>query len=249
MPGPQKRAIGKPQNTFATLRRIFSYMSEFKLKLFVIFIAIVISSVASVAGTYMLKPIIDNYIEPFIGKENPDLSKFIGMLVLMSFIYIIGAASSWLFNRVMISVATKTLYKIRVDMFSRMESLPIKYFDTHTHGEIMSRYTNDSDAVREMLTNSIAQFISSGITVVSVFCMMLVLSWQLTIIVVAMLGVILLVIKNIGGKSGKYFKDQQRAIGAANGYIEEMIEGQKVVKVVCHVEKSKEGFEDIMERR
>ena len=248
MPGPQKRAIGKPQNTFATLRRIFSYMSEFKLKLFVIFIAIVISSVASVAGTYMLKPIIDNYIEPFIGKENPDLSKFIGMLVLMSFIYIIGAASSWLFNRVMISVATKTLYKIRVDMFSRMESLPIKYFDTHTHGEIMSRYTNDSDAVREMLTNSIAQFISSGITVVSVFCMMLVLSWQLTIIVVAMLGVILLVIKNIGGKSGKYFKDQQRAIGAANGYIEEMIEGQKVVKVFCHEEKSKEGFEKINER-
>ena len=233
MPGPQKRAIGKPQNTFATLRRIFSYMSEFKLKLFVIFIAIVISSVASVAGTYMLKPIIDNYIEPFIGKENPDLSKFIGMLVLMSFIYIIGAASSWLFNRVMISVATKTLYKIRVDMFSRMESLPIKYFDTHTHGEIMSRYTNDSDAVREMLTNSIAQFISSGITVVSVFCMMLVLSWQLTIIVVAMLGVILLVIKNIGGKSGKYFKDQQRAIGAANGYIEEMIEGQKVVTAMA----------------
>lgn len=248
MPGPQKKSIGKPQNTFATLRRIFSYMSEFKLKIIVIFIAIIISSVASVAGTYMIKPIIDNYIEPFIGKENPDLSKFIGMLFLMSFIYIIGAASSWLFNRVMISVATKTLYKIRVDMFSKMESLPIKFFDTHTHGEIMSRYTNDSDALREMLTNSIAQFISSGITVVSVFCMMLVLSWQLTIIVVAMLAVILLVIKNIGGKSGKYFKDQQRAIGAANGYIEEMIEGQKVVKVFCHEEKSKEGFEKINER-
>ena len=244
MPGPQKKSIGKPQNTFATLRRIFSYMSEFKLKIIVIFIAIIISSVASVAGTYMIKPIIDNYIEPFIGKENPDLSKFIGMLFLMSFIYIIGAASSWLFNRVMISVATKTLYKIRVDMFSKMESLPIKFFDTHTHGEIMSRYTNDSDALREMLTNSIAQFISSGITVVSVFCMMLVLSWQLTIIVVAMLAVILLVIKNIGGKSGKYFKDQQRAIGAANGYIEEMIEGQKVVKVFCHEEKAKEIFRE-----
>lgn len=247
MPGPQRKAIAKPQNASAALKRIFSYMSEFKLRLIVIFIAIVISSAASVVGTYMLKPIIDTCIEPLVGKSNPDMSKLLGMLSIMTCIYILGTFSTWVFNRLMIGVSTKTLYKIRTDMFHKMESLPIKYFDTHTHGEIMSRYTNDSDAVREMLTNSIAQFISSAITVVSVFCFMLYLSWQLTIIVLAVLAAVLMIIKKVGGKSGKYFKEQQKAIGEVNGYIEEMIEGQKVVKVFCHEEKSKASFDRLNE--
>lgn len=245
--GPNTKPMAKPKNAGAALKRIFSYMSEYKLRIAVVVIAIIISSSASVIGTYMLKPLIDNYIEPFIGQENPDMTGLVKMLGIMSVIYLLGAFSSWVFNRMMITVSTRTLYKIRVDMFRKMESLPIKYFDTHTHGEIMSRYTNDSDAVREMLTNSIAQFISSGITVISVFCFMLYLSWQLTIIVVAMLAVILFIIKKIGGRSGNYFKDQQKAVGAVNGYIEEMIEGQKVVKVFCHENKSKEGFDVLNE--
>lgn len=244
---PQRKAMAKPNNAGATLKRIFSYMSEFKLNLVVVVISIIFSSVASVIGTYMLKPIIDTCIEPFIGHENPDLSKFITMLFVMICVYAVGALSTLIFNRTMINISTKTLYKIRTDMFRKMESLPIKYFDTHTHGELMSRYTNDTDAVREMLTNSISNFISSAITVTGVFCAMISLSWQLTIIVVLMLFVILLIIGKIGGKSGKYFKEQQKAIGEVNGYIEEMIEGQKVVKVFCHEEKSKSNFEELNE--
>ncbi|MGN0620274.1 MAG: ABC transporter ATP-binding protein [Porcipelethomonas sp.] len=247
MPGPQTKPMAKPKNTFGTLKRIFGYMKEFRLRLIIVFIGIIFSSAASVAGTYMLKPVIDNYIQPFINKDNPDLSGLIRILCVMGIIYLTGAVSTWVFNRTMTGISTKTLYKIRVDLFRRLESLPIKYFDTHSHGEIMSRFTNDSDAVREMLTNSIAQFISSGITVVSVFCMMLILSWQLTIIVILMFFVIIFVIKKIGGKSGNHFKEQQKAIGAVNGYIEEMIEGQKVVKVFCHEKESKESFEKINE--
>lgn len=246
-PGQSPEGFAKPKNAFATLKRIFSYMKEMQFYIIVVLSGIIISACASVAGTYMLQPIIDNYIEPFIGQKSPDLSGFISILCVMGAIYLAGALSSWVFSRTMLNISTRTLYRIRVDMFNKMEALPIKYFDTHTHGEIMSRYTNDTDAIREMLTNSISQFISSAITVTGVFVMMLILSWQLTIIVIGMLAVILWVIKIIGGKSGKYFKDQQKAIGRANGYIEELIEGQKVVKVFCHEDETKEKFDQINE--
>ncbi len=245
---PQRKPMAKPKNAKETLRRILGYMSEFKLQLFVVVIGIICSSLASIIGTYMLKPILDSCIVPLIGKEDPDLSKLVTMLLIMGCIYLLGTLSAWVYSRIMVGITTKTLYKIRVDMFRKMESLPIKFFDTHTHGEIMSRYTNDTDAVREMLSNSVANFISSAITVTGVFVCMIILSWQLTIIVLVMLAIILLVIGKIGGKSGSYFKEQQKAIGAVNGYIEEMIEGQKVVKVFCHEEKSKDGFEVLNEK-
>ncbi|MGN1481890.1 ABC transporter ATP-binding protein [Porcipelethomonas sp.] len=246
-PGNQIKGTAKPKNAFTTLKRIFSYMKGLEFQLAIVFFGIIISAGASVAGTYMLRPIIDNFIEPYIGQKSPDLSKFITMLIIMSIIYICGALASWLFSRMMLNISTKTLYKIRIDMFKKMESLPIKYFDTHTHGEIMSRYTNDTDAIREMLTNSISQFISSMITVIGIFSMMLVLSWQLTILVIAMMAVMIFVIKKIGGKSGAYFKEQQKAIGQVNGYIEELIEGQKVVKVFCHEKETKDEFAQINE--
>lgn len=249
MPGPRnsQKAPIKPKNPFVTLKRIFSYMKGMELQLVAVITGVIISACASVAGTYMLQPIIDNYITPLIGEENPDLSGFITILIIMGCIYLLGALSSWVFCRIMVNISTTTLYKIRTDMFTKMESLPIKYFDTHTHGEIMSRFTNDTDAIREMLSNSISQFISSTITVVGVFTMMLILSWQLTLIVIAMLFVIIFVIKTIGGKSGKYFKDQQKAIGKVNGFIEEHIEGQKVVKVFCHEDETKNEFDVINE--
>lgn len=243
MPPKQMKGLAKPKNTMATLKRIFSYMKEFKIQLTVVIIGILISAGASVAGTYLLKPIIDGYISPLIGQKHPDLSRFAGILFVMIAIYLCGALAAWFFSRMMLNISTKTLYKIRVDMFTKMESLPIRYFDTHTHGEIMSRYTNDADTIREMLTNSVTQFISSAITVTGVFIMMIKISWQLTLICVAVLAAVLYLIKLIGGKSGMFFKEQQKEIGKVNGYIEEMIEGQKVVKIFCHEEEAKNSFE------
>lgn len=243
MPPKQMKGVAKPKNTMATLKRIFRYMKEFKIQLIVVIIGILISAGASVAGTYLLKPIIDGYISPLIGQKHPNLSRFAGILFVMIAIYLCGALAAWVFSRMMLNISTKTLYKIRVDMFTKMESLPIRYFDTHTHGEIMSRYTNDADTIREMLTNSFTQFISSAITVTGVFIMMIKISWQLTLICVAVLASVLYLIKLIGGKSGMFFKEQQKEIGKVNGYIEEMIEGQKVVKIFCHEEEAKNGFE------
>ena len=234
-----------PKNLRKTFLRILNYMSEFKLQLILVIFLILLSAGASISGTYFLKPLINNYIIPFIGQENPDLSKFIGMLSLMILIYIIGVLSTYGYNRLMVKISTGTLYKIRTDMFSHMQKLPIKYFDTHTHGELMSRYTNDTDTLRDMLSQSFAQFISSGITAIGVFVMMLLLSPILTILVIVMFVIIVLTIKKIGGKSSLYFKKQQMEIGKVNGYIEEMIEGQKVVKVFCHEDKSKSEFDKL----
>ena len=234
-----------PKNLRKTFLRILNYMSEFKLQLILVIFLILLSAGASISGTYFLKPLINNYIIPFIGQENPDLSKFIGMLSLMILIYIIGVLSTYGYNRLMVKISTGTLYKIRTDMFSHMQKLPIKYFDTHTHGELMSRYTNDTDTLRDMLSQSFAQFISSGITAIGVFVMMFLLSPILTILVIVMFVIIVLTIKKIGGKSSLYFKKQQMEIGKVNGYIEEMIEGQKVVKVFCHEDKSKSEFDKL----
>ncbi len=248
MPGPMRnlRPGSKPKNAGRTLKRIYDYMKEYRIRLILILILITLSAGAQIVGTSFLKIVIDKYIEPL--SRNYDtilLHGFIKTLLLMGGTFLLGALSTYAFCRIMLSVSTKTLYKIRVDLFHKMESLPIKYFDTHTHGELMSRYTNDTDAIREMLSNSVANFISSGITVAGVFIMMLVFSWQLTILVVLMLFVMLKVIKKIGGKSGLYFKAQQKELGRVNGFIEEMFEGQRVVKVFCHEEASKLQFDKL----
>ena len=239
-------AGAKPKNVNKTLKRIFSYMTEYKGLLALVLLAIVFSAGAQIIGTSFLKSVIDDYIEPLIRNyDSALLNGFIKILVLMAFIYLFGALSTYIYSRIMLKVSTKTLYNIRVDLFTKMEALPIKYFDTHTHGDMMSRYTNDTDAIREMLSNSVANFFVSGITVIGVFIMMLVYSWQLTILVVLMLFVIVTVVKKIGGKSGIYFKAQQKELGKVNGYIEEMFEGQKVVKVFCHEEASKAEFAEL----
>lgn len=248
MPPVKQRPGAKPKNVFGTFKRIFSYMYGFKLHIALVVLGIVLSAGAGVAGNYLLKPIIDNYIEPFIGKENPDLTGFISTLALMGAIYAAGALSTLFYQRIMLKVSTTTLMRIRTDLFNKMESLPIRYFDKHTHGELMSLYTNDTDTIREMLSNSVAQFISSAITIVGVFTAMVVYSWQLTILVVVMLFIIIKVIGVIGSRSGKGFIEQQSSLGAVNGYIEEMIDGQKVVKVFCHEEKADEAFDKLNNR-
>lgn len=243
-PKGNMRPPAKPKQTFGTLKRIFSYMYGFKLQLVLVVIGIVLSAGAGIAGNYLLKPLIDN-IEESLTHGKWDKSGFIGILAVMGVIYLVGALSSLFYQRMMLKISTETLMRIRNDLFNKMESLPIRYFDKHTHGELMSLYTNDTDAIREMLSNSVAQFISSAITIIGVFTAMVIYSWQLTIIVVIMLFIIVKVIGAIGSRSGKGFVAQQRAIGAVNGYIEEMIDGQKVVKVFTHEDKTCEEFEKL----
>lgn len=244
-PGPKGRNMGvmkKPRDTKKTAKRLFSYFKDYKFQLFIVVIFVIISSLASVVGTYMLQPVVDDYIVPFIGMEGIDFAPFIKVLLFMMAVYTIGALASWAYSRIMIEITCGTLYKIRNQLFIHMQKLPIKYFDTNSNGDIMSRYTNDTDSLRMMLSQSIPQLISSAITVVSVFIMMIVLSPALTVLVVLMLLLMMTIIKFIGSKSVLYFRKQQSALGAVNGYIEEMVEGQKVVKVFCYEDKAKEKF-------
>ncbi len=249
MAGPHgsRPAIAKPQNAGKALKRIFAYMWGYKLQLLVVALMLIVSSAAGVAGTYFLKPIINQHIVPLIGQKNPDLSGFISTILLLGLIYLTGVAATYIYNRLMLNISTGTLYKIRVDLFRHMEALPIKYFDTHTHGELMSRYTNDTDALREMLSQGVPNLFSSFLTVVGVFGMMLVLSPVLTMLVVFMLALMLFIIKTIGSKSSMYFRRQQKEMGKVNGYIEEMIEGQKVVKVFSHEKAVADDFDRLNE--
>ncbi|MBP3417011.1 MAG: ABC transporter ATP-binding protein, partial [Spirochaetaceae bacterium] len=232
----------KPQNIRKTIKRLLSYMGEQRLLLIPVVICVFISSGATIAGTYLLKPLLNQYIIPLIGQEDPNLSSFVSLLLLMALIYILGAVAGYLNGRIMLTVSTGTLLRIRTAMFRHMERLPLRYFDSRTHGETMSLYTNDTDTLRDMLSQSIPQLLSSVITVVGVFTMMVILSPILTLLVIAMIGVMFLCIATVGKRSAKAFRDQQKNLSAVNGYIEEMIEGQRVVKVFCHEKESIEAF-------
>ena len=246
MPPRKQGPMQKPGNAGAAFKRILSYANEYKGLMALVVVFIIFSSLASIIGTSFLQSIIDDYLTPMIGNKDSTLFRgFVATLVKMIFIYALGALSTFAYARIMLTVSTKTLFNLRKDLFTHMETLPIKYFDTHTHGDIMSRYTNDIDTIREMMSNSIASFISSGITVIGVFVMMVYYSWQMTLIVIVMLALLLFVTGKIGSQSGKFFKEQQKEIGAVNGYIEEMIEGQKVVKVFVHEDKSKAEFDKL----
>lgn len=250
MPPRKQGPMQKPKNAFGAFKRILSYMAEYKALLLLVVVFIICSSLANVIGTSFLQKIIDNYLTPLIKDSgNAELYRgFMAVLGQMMLVYVIGALCTFGYSRIMLNISTKTLFKIRTDLFTHMETLPIKYFDTHTHGELMSRYTNDIDTIREMLSNAVSSFISSAVTIIGVFVMMVYYSWQLTLVSIGMLLVILFLTGKIGGKSGRYFKEQQKEIGAVNGYIEEMIDGQKVVKVFVHEKQAKEEFEQLNNR-
>ena len=250
MPPRKQGPMQKPKNAFGAFKRILSYMAEYKALLLLVVVFIICSSLANVIGTSFLQKIIDNYLTPLIKDSgNAELYRgFMAVLGQMMLVYVIGALCTFGYSRIMLNISTKTLFKIRTDLFTHMETLPIKYFDTHTHGELMSRYTNDIDTIREMLSNAVSSFISSAVTIIGVFVMMVYYSWQLTLVSIGMLFVILFLTGKIGGKSGKYFKEQQKEIGAVNGYIDEMIDGQKVVKVFVHEKQAKEEFEQLNDR-
>lgn len=247
MPGPRKQSFAKPKNAKGTFRRILTYFKPYRAQLVLVMIGLFASVAANIAGTYMLKPIINDYIVPWIGSENPDFTGLIGQLAVMAAVYTIGILGTFMYNRLMINVSTGTLTRLRLEMFTKMQTLPISYFDRRTHGEIMSTYTNDTDVMREMISQGLPSFISSAVRIIGVFTMMIVLNPILTGIAILMLVIMMLITKTIAGRSGRFFKARQDSVGKVNGYIEEMIEGQKVVKVFCHEQAVNSRFDELNE--
>ena len=226
------------------VKRLLSYLKQYKTVLAVVTVCILLSAGATASAALFLQVLIDRYIMPLLAQSNPVFSGLLRVLIFMAAIYGTGVLCSWLSNRLMIKVAQQTLKRIRDEMFSKMQRFPLRYFDTHTHGDIMSRYTNDTDTLRQMITQSMPQLVSSMCTVVTVFFAMLYQSVYLTIIVVASIFSILKVIKFVAKKSGFYFVRQQETLGQLNGYVEEMINGQKVIKVFCREEAVKADFHE-----
>lgn len=239
--GPGRHGYQKPKDLRGTLAKLMRYLGRYKAALCLVAVLLVISSACTVGGSYLIKPLINDYILP---GDFPGLAK---MLTVMGCVYLVGAVCSFGYARIMVHVSQNTVARIRKDLFDKMQSLPLKYFDTHTHGELMSRYTNDIETVSEALNNSFGSLISCTLNFLGTIAMMIVLSPLLTGITFIMLAVMLGVVKVIGGRSRRYFARQQAAIGAVNGYIEEMIEGQKVIKVFNHEEAAVAGFAGLNE--
>ena len=244
----RSRAVMKKPDS-KTIKRLMSYVMQYKGRFFLVLVCILLNALTSVALSMSLQVLIDDFITPMLleASPNPVFTGLLQFILLMAGICLIGVIASLLFNRIMVVIAQGVLKKIRDEMFAHMQRLPVKYFDTHTHGDIMSHYTNDTDTLRQMISQSIPQMFSAVITIVSVFFAMLALNVWLTVFVVAFVILILQVTKAIAGRSGKYFAKQQRSLGTVNGYIEEMIHGQKVIKVFCHEEKTEEEFDKLNE--
>ncbi len=225
------------------MKKIFQLLfSEYKWHLLFVILGILGSALATVKGTLFLQTLIDDYITPLISSDNPDFQPLFQALLKMGCIYGVGLICSFAYNRIMVNVGQGTMKKVRTQLFTHMESLPIKYFDTHAHGDIMSVYTNDTDTLRQFVGISLPQLLNSFISIISVFVSMVILNVPLTILTVAMVVVMLISTRFIAGKSGKYFGKQQQHLGEVNGYIEEMMGGQKVIKVFCHEEESLKEF-------
>ena len=226
-----------------TIKRLFSYMAAYKMQLIFVVVCILVSAAANASSALFLQTLIDKYIVPMLGQANPVFTDLFRAVTLMGVIYIIGVLSTLFYNRAMIGIEQGTLKKIRDEMFTHMQALPIRYFDTHTHGDVMSRYTNDTDTLRQAISQSLPQMFASLVSVIAAFFAMLYLSVGLTAFVVLFAFILLKVIKALVGRSGTFFMKQQQSLGDVNGYIEEMISGQKVVKVFCHEEKAEEKFD------
>ena len=248
MSGPRRGFTGgkKAKDAKGTMKRLLGYIARGnQLRLAVVFILLLVSTVASVASSLFLKSLIDDYIAPLIGQAAPNFAPLFGALTVMACIYLAGMLASYLQTRLMIPVAQGTLKTIRDDMFAHMQTLPIKYFDTHTHGNVMSYYTNDTDTLRQMIGQSLPNAVSSLISITAVFIAMLSTSVWLTLLMFVFLGLMMVVVKKVGGGSAKYFVKQQQSLGRVNGFIEEMIGGQKVVKVFCHEQQNQQDFDAI----
>lgn len=232
------------QYSSKTIKRLMKYIYEHSKGLFTIAaICVLISTAANTGGSMFIQILIDKYIEPLLMSDSPVFTGLIKMLIMMGIIYLIGALCTLLYSQFMVNISQGCLKTIRDDMFNHMQSLPIRYFDTHTHGDIMSHYTNDTDTLRQFISQALPQLFSSVLSVIFSFCIMVYYSVLLSVVVIIITVVILLITKYIASHSTKYFTRQQSSLGNINGYIEEMLEGQKVIKVFCHEEKSKDGFD------
>lgn len=226
-----------------TLKRLMTYVMQYKIRFVFVFVCIIISAAASVTSALFIGTLIDDYIEPLLLEAHPVYSGLLKAILIMAAIFIVGILATLMYNRIMVAVAQGVLKKIRDEMFEHMQTLPVKYFDTHTHGDVMSYYTNDTDTLRQAIAQSIPQMISSAITICAVFIAMLSTSIWLSAFVIVFVVLMLQITKKIASKSGKYFFRQQQSLADVDGFIEEMINGQKVVKVFCHEEQAKEEFD------
>lgn len=241
--GKVKPAVGNPG---AVLKRLIGYIGKYYgIQLIIVAVCIVVSVLCNARGTLFMQSLIDDHIVPLIGSDNPDFSGLKGAIFNVAIFYIVGVTASFTYNKIMVYVTQGMLHRMRSDLFTHMEKLPIKYFDTHAHGDIMSIYTNDIDTLRQVISQSMPQFLNSGITIVTVFVCMVRLSIPLTATTIIMVMIMLFVTGKVAGQSGKYFMKQQKDLGAVNGYIEEMMSGQKVVKVFCHEERAIADFNEL----
>lgn len=255
MPGPmggRRRQMGakpKVKNPGKILGRILRYtFKNYKIHMIIVFICIIVSVLANVQGTLFIQSLIDDYITPLMNTSSPDFTPLLFAMARVAGFYLLGAASTFAYSKLMVYVTQGTMRNLRIDIFSHMESLPIKFFDTHSHGDIMSVYTNDIDTLRQMISQSMVQLFSSTITIVSVLVSMISISIPLTLLTLVMVAVMFIVSGKIGGKSSKYFTAQQDDLGKVNGYIEEMMNGQKVVKVFNHEGKAVEEFNELNDK-
>ena len=232
-----------------TIKRLLKYVTEnYKLQLAVVLVSIIISALVGVLGTQFIKYLIDDFITPLLGSQSPDYSRLLNVIMMMAVIYLVGVVCTFTYNRLMVNISQGVLNKIRTQMFNHMQKLPIRYFDSRTHGDIMSTYTNDVDTLRQMLSQSIPQVFSACVSMVAVLIAMLATNLYLTLVVLAMVILMIFVSRYLGGNSSRFFIKQQEDIGKVNGYIEEMMEGQKVVKVFNYEEDSKARFDDLNEQ-
>ena len=234
--GPRSHGYQRPQDLRGTVKKLLHYVGRYKGLLVLVAICLLLSSVGSVASSYFLKPAINNYILP------GDFAGLLKLLVLMGLVFVLSALCSYVYSRIMVRVSQRTVAALRQDLFDKLQGLPLRYFDTHQSGDLMSRFTNDIDTVSEMINNSFANVLSNSLTFLCTIGMLLYLNWALTLITFAFLGLMLLVVKVIGGRSRVSFQRQQAALGDLNGYIEEMIEGQKVIKVFHHEQQAIDQF-------
>ena len=240
--GPQGKASMKDMD-WHSLWRVMKYLFRYKWHYLLVMICIIITALVQSAGSKFTQTLIDDYITPLMGMDNPNMSGLMSAILQMAAIFACGVLAQLLYQQLMVIISQGTLRKIRLDLFSKMEKLPIKFFDTHTHGDIMSYYTNDVDTLQQLISQSIPQTIQQAITVVVVFFTMLTTSWQMTLFVVVFVFFIMVISRSITSKSGKYFIEQQKQVAAMNGYIEEMMEGQKVVKVFTYENRAKQRFD------
>ena len=239
----------KGQNPSKTLKRLMGIiLKNYTPHCIVVLLCIFGSAFVSVKGTLFMQTLIDDYILPLMSQSNPDFTPLATAIMKLALFFVAGALMTYTYNRIMVNVSQGTMKKIRIDVFTHMESLPIKYFDTHAHGDIMSIYTNDIDTLRQMISQSIPQLVNSAATIVSVLISMIILNIPLTILTLIMVAIMVFTTGKVAGKAGSYFMKQQKSIGELNGFIEEMMEGQKVVKVFCHEEESIKDFNKLNEQ-